>query len=262
MERQRGINSSQLKWIAAGTMLLDHIGNFYWYDIYATLSTTSGIPRQWLYCVYGIIFFFGRIAFPLFAFQAAAGIRHTRSPGHYLGRLLLFGLLSEIPFRRLIWAVSTYRSPWPCTNVMFTLLMAVLACICYRRLLSEGRPRMICLLPGLVLALLAEQLDMDYGALGVLLVVLLYLSTDIKQKQVVLIIWCGLCYGMPLIDPVKYQNFSWAWFAANVMRMLYAMLSVLIIRNYNGQKGRGSKYFFYLFYPLHLWILAIINYIS
>ena len=40
----------------------------------------------------------------------------------------------------------------------------------------------------------------------------------------------------------------------------YAFLSLILLIFYNGKKGKGySKYFFYLFYPLHIFILYIIS---
>ena len=66
----------------------------------------------------------GRLAFPIFAFQIAEGFLHTSNFRKYAVRLLIFGLVSEVPFD-LVYG-STMLYPFH-QNVMFTLLLGLLA---------------------------------------------------------------------------------------------------------------------------------------
>lgn len=42
--------------------------------------------------------------------------------------------------------------------------------------------------------------------------------------------------------------------------MIFSIFSIIPIMLHNGERGRGSKYFFYLFYPAHIYILYLISY--
>ena len=40
---------------------------------------------------------------------------------------------------------------------------------------------------------------------------------------------------------------------------LFTALTIPLLARYNGQKGRGSKWLFYVYYPLHLIICGILR---
>ena len=73
------MSSFAIKLIAIITMFCDHFGD-------AILGRFS------------ILNIIGRIAFPLFCFQIVIGYKHTKNINKYIIRLLLFGIISQIPF--------------------------------------------------------------------------------------------------------------------------------------------------------------------
>ncbi len=77
-----------LKIIAMVTMFFDHLG----YALYSRFSNFNYV---------------GRIAFPIFAFGISEGYAHTKSKTNYCIRLLMFGIISQVPF---MWFNSMFRA--------------------------------------------------------------------------------------------------------------------------------------------------------
>ena len=93
------------------------------------------------------------------------------------------------------------------------------------------------------------NIHMDYSLFGILISFMSYLSFKNKWIRIILfsisVFLCSLYFEL-------YEHSAQGQF--------YSLLSIPIILLYNGKKGKYElKYFFYLYYPLHLVILYGIN---
>ena len=145
------LSAAALHIIAMALMLMDHL--------WATL-----LPAQdWLTCA-------GRVAFPIFAFMAVEGYFHTHDLKKYTLRLLLFALLSEIPFDLMYggtWFYPVHQ------NVIWTLLIGLLGIRAMEAVREKGKTWLYLLtcVAVTVLGFALGTLGMvDYYGMGVLTV--------------------------------------------------------------------------------------------
>ena len=215
-----------LKIIAAAAMLCDHAAVVFVGGNYAMRAA-------------------GRLAFPIFAFFIAEGYLYTRNIKKYALRLLVFALIAQAPFALAFG--SAFYEP----NVIFTLLFGLAAIWAYER--GEG---IIKWLIPLAAAVLAELTHSDHGAFGVFMVLLFFSVKPVKAKLLAvgaLIVLMAAFYAVQL-GAVNRQS----------LLLLFYIMPLALIYFYNGKKGPGgrfSKWFFYVFYPLHLaalWAVSII----
>ena len=219
------LSGNGLKLIAITTMFLDHIGaaileNPALYDKLGASSLEVDVffndPRlTWLLVVDLILRAIGRIAFPIFCFLLVEGFLHTRDLRRYAGRMLFFAVITEVPFDLAFsgsWFAPGYQ------NVYFTLFLGLLAMTVLRRF-GDRSPL------GFLLALgcagVAELARVDYGAFGVVLILIFYLFRERKVARTV--VGCvATCWE------------------------LTAPLAFLPIAAYNGQRGSWNGKLFYI----------------
>ena len=223
------LSGSALKVLAMVCMVADHLtllGVKVWPWMTVSLSTvgnTTVSPAFLLSCVVG------RIAFPLFAFLCVEGYRHTHDIRKYMGSLLLFAILSIVPFNLMEGHPWYY---WRHLNVLFTLLLGLCGIYCIDNF--KGLKAGACVLAALV----AFLMHCDYSAYGVALIIVMYLL------------------GKP-----EYQSLALVAVFARSKYTICAALASVPIMLYNGKRGfihgRFWKYFFYAFYPLHILLLYL-----
>ena len=249
LTKKRGVPGSVLKWVAILTMLIDHIGvvlvlgwaksRHYW---------GSGIESLNFYYVLRSI---GRLGFPLFCFLLTEGFFHTRSRWKYLLRLFVFALISEIPFDLAFQVDLSYWGPFfelKDQNVFFTLTFGLLAVMLWDRLTLGNSPGcgvwrgLAAIACSIALGAAAYYLKTDYGAMGVALILVMYLLRDRPWAR-------DLLAGGVLAAMIPFGSH---WIE------LFGVLAFPLFHLYNGQRGRQSKYFFYVFYPAHLLLLALL----
>ena len=239
----RRLSAAALKWTAIITMLIDHIGAAVLYGLAKERhSWGSGIfSKDFYFTLRGI----GRLAFPIFCFLLIEGLFHTRNRWKYLLRLFLFALISEVPFDRAFngawWDVAGGQ------NVFFTLALGLAACAAWDRLTNGNDPNcnplggLAAIVTAAASVYVAKLLHTDYGALGVVLILVMYFLHD-KAFARDLLAGAVLCLMFMLSDS--------HWIEA------FGILSFPLLHLYNGQRGRQNKYFFYVFYPAHLLVLT------
>lgn len=255
----KGLNAFQLKIIALVVMTIDHIAEF-----------IPGAPP--------FLRVIGRIAAPIFFFLCAETMRHTRSREKYLLRLYVFSVVMELG--KILLSRAFGAEPYQ-NNIFATLFFAALiiyafATISDVRNETAKKPMLIAAFLALAfvvvwaivygkvaaavgnefaLAVLPQSpLDVEGGIFWVLLAVGFYLLPG-RGGAIILLVFLsgGLLAGIMTTEGTSWQ----ALFLANPQWLMILALPFLLL--YNGQRGRGMKWLFYTYYPLHIWLLYIIG---
>lgn len=223
------LSGSALKLIAIITMFIDHLGAIILKEIPACNMAFLSIGGT-SYSIYRLSRDIGRVAFPIFCFLLVEGFIHTHNRFQYGRNLLLFALISEIPWN--IWHGGLTS---PKQNVFFTLFLGYLAFCSIEHFYSNQKMQFLCLI---LLFFAAYHLNADYGWKGYIFLLIMYWLRFEKATQAIV----GSCW----------LYYEW--------KACFAFIS---INMYNGKrgfiKGKFGKYFFYAFYPVHILLLLTIK---
>lgn len=226
--KKKGLTGAQLKYIAFFSMLIDHVNKAL---IYPYLD--GGIMLK----VSNLFDIIGRIAFPIFIYFLVEGFFKTRNRKKYLQNLLVFGVISEVPFD-LFTTGQIFEPNW--NNIMFTLAMvlAMIWGIDSLKIKMEKLPKalwyVMSILIVAIVCLAAMNLGVDYEHHAILIGYFFYLFHD----------------RMLIAIPLSYLS---------MIKEPWALLGFGLLLTYNGERGKQNKMFNYLFYPVHLLILGIIR---
>ncbi len=178
----------------------------------------------------------GRIAFPLFAFFIAEGFRCTRNRRRYFLTVFSLGVFCQI--------VAEIFSPGEAWNVLLTFSLSLT--LLYLLDKSKKDVRFLAAFGGALIAVfvLTQYIAVDYGFFGVILP----LFAALFENK-----WARLGAFAAGLAVLCADSHSLQW---------YSMIAVALLALYNGKPGKYKmKYFFYIFYPLHLAILWGIRYL-
>ena len=253
----RGLNTFTLKMLAVGFMVLDHI---YLYFFHPAL----GAPLI-LTCI-------GRLAYPLFLFCMVWGYHYTRNRKVFLLRLYCgslfmtafaysidhflptdgYGYGNHNIFMSMFWVgvlistIELFQKDRKKGGVILGAIFAVQVLYAYtEKILHLFFPFMPGLsgdtMGGIIPNIFLNEYGFNFVALGVLMYFL-------KEKKnlfcVMYIIFCIAQFSMEMIQGDLGIPTQWLMIAALPLMM-----------RYNNEKGPGMKYFFYIFYPAHTFLL-------
>ena len=242
--------AGELKLLAMLSMFCDHAALIFLLDLSEASAPAAGI--------YDAMRLFGRMAFPLYVFFLVEGFFRTRNRKKYALRLVILGLVSEMPYNLMVSGSLFYMDA---QNTVWLLLAGLLAMTAMEKIAEkepakkdnaekkDGRLAGESMLGILIRAVIAAAgmflswaLCLDYGAYGFLLIMVMYWWHTRPD--------CRMIAGYAVIL-VMYMDF----FAVP------ALFAFFFINRYNGEKGWNLGKIPYLFYPAHVMLLVGIRYI-
>lgn len=220
------LNNNQLKIIALIAMSCDHVG-------------------KQLFPEVAILQIIGRLAFPIFAYMIAEGCVYTKNLKKYFGMTASVAILCQV-----IYFVAM-KSLYMCVMVTFSLSIVLIAII------KEAQKRKsalwwclfsVAVVVTFFLCTILPNLPtgtdyyVDYGMLGVMMPVVIYVYKDRVAKLAVtslMLVLLGQYLG----------GIQWL-----------GLLAVPLLALYNGKRGKlRLKYLFYVYYPVHLGAIYLIS---
>lgn len=228
----------------------------FWGHLLAWLTLMRGGKLENMPLWQNLISNFALICPPVMFFSVADGYKYTRDRKKYALRLLIFACISQIPD----WLVMQPVYGWWTSNVIFTLFFGLLSIVAWE---SDNKKWQKILL--VILCHAATVLIMsDWLIFGVLFILFIHIFRERPKARlisytVIAAIWQIIAVISNGITDVKVWTDSLLRFA--VVMFSYFCVTVLC----NGKKGKHpvfSKWFFYIFYPLHyLIIFAVFKFI-
>ena len=279
--RSRGLSISQIKWIALIFMTIDHLAAYgFEIPVFGAHFTTLRI--------------IGRIAAPLFFFALTESVKHTRNRKRFLLRLYLgavgTGLFVAVTNLLFHDSIGRFFPSNILCDYIYTALYIILieqiiegiktkqwkqSLLAIAGILATSIPHLIVwfiyefpyakygLSPETVWTIqdfagsfVFSPLAAEYTILFVIMGILMYFAGNKYGKAAVLILFSCLCYFGGAIGA------QWNYIGVVLGHPQYYMIfAVPFILLYNGEKGRGSKYFFYMYYPVHRYLISVVAWI-
>ncbi|MBR5164678.1 MAG: hypothetical protein IKW87_03870 [Ruminococcus sp.] len=238
-ERRGGLSASAVKYIAIIAMFFDHFAYLF-------------LPNDSL--SYGAIRFFGRITAATMCFFICEGYHHTHDLKKYFLRLGIFAFISHFAFTYAchgsVLVIGT-------ESVIATLLLSLLAV----HIVNTDKVDKALKLPALLTVLYLASFC-DWGMDAVLFTLAFEFARGKRSVQALAYLAVAFVRRLlPLLlaSMNDFSVFTSKWYTIGLV------LPAGLLMLYNGERGGGkhgnwSKWFFYVFYPAHLFVLGFIKY--
>lgn len=226
---KKGLSSAQLKCVAVIAMIIDHTA---W--VFVPATSVLGF----------VMHFIGRFTGPTMFFFVAEGYKHTKSVNDYIKRLLIFGVISQIPYS----LAFGYSLLMP-LNIMFTLALGLWALDFCNNSEKQWR-KAVCLTLCCLVSLI-----MDWYFCGILLIIIF--SKENRKIQNIFFAAIVLICILMSAETRSAEDAVWSLYNLGMF------IPLIALRFYNGERGKvpGGRWGFYAVYPAHLAILAVLRYI-
>ena len=210
--------------------------------------------NDWMTCI-------GRLTFPIFAFLTVEGYFHTKNLKKYVCRLLLFAVISEIPFNLAMGSSIFFPIH---QNVLWSFLISI-GLIHWN---EKGKEKQIVrrILVGVASVCIGYIVGIitfvDYYNAGILMVLTFYFFRGKKWS------WLGQLICLWYINFEMLGGFSYEveLFGQThfIARQGFALPALIPIWLYHGKQGPYNKTIqriYYGFYPAHLLILGMLKFL-
>lgn len=249
MTKSKILNSNQLKLIAIIAMTVDHIA---W-------AMFDGYPSALLPLVMHII---GRLTCPIMCYFIAEGYHYTKNINKYTFRLFAFAFVSHFAYIFASNDFVDFKSFIPFyygnflnqTSVMWSLAWGLVML----RIADSKRIKSIYKVL-LVILICIITLPSDWSCIAALCIMAIGTNRGDFRKQMSWMIFYVALYSLVYFFAIDK--------AYGILQM-GVVLSIPVIAMYNGKRGENPKinkfmkWFFYFFYPVHLFVIGLINYFS
>ncbi len=244
-EMTKGLSKTQLQIIAIIAMVCDHYA-WGFVDFFS-------VPGQILHII-------GRLTIPIMCFFIAEGFQRTSSLRKYICRMVIFWLVSMVPFYLFFHEVYGYRQ-----NIIFDLLLGLLLLAVLE---NRAMPKWQKVIFTTFLFLISGIIG-GWPILPMLFILIFYYKKDFASRAkwfcaVNIVFITLLIIAIRFNEIYHFSPYNWVWY--DKLYQYGFMLALLPLSRYNGERGNypmehGSgtystgRYFFYLFYPLHFLVL-------
>ncbi len=245
---KKPLDSNMIKMIAVAAMTIDHIA---W-------AGFPGYPREILpimmHCV-------GRITCPVMCYFIAEGYHYSRDINKYTIRLFIFAVISHFAYVFTSAEFADWKSFIP---------------FYYGNVLNQTSV-IWSLAWGLVMLRIVNSPKIEKNAAKVVLIILVSIISFPSDWSCIASL-CILAFGL------NRGNFKkqmwWMVFYVSIYAFVYfyaidklyglvqmaVILAIPVLALYNGQRGKNAavnkimKWFFYIYYPVHLFLIGVYQY--